>query len=178
LDHILNSEHTSKLSSYPSNAPKQTKASIMSLLMATTTNGAASPTNLTPNSRKKRMAHLVNSVLGRHIFCSQVEKKLVDDRISLPPASVPTSQSLQRSNGSQPQPQQQQQTQTKSLSFAFRCCSDDVWLQILSFAGPQTISAVAISNRQWRSLVNSDACWKLLCHDYGKVSRLRSFLCK
>jgi len=47
-------------------------------------------------------------------------------------------------------------------------CPVDVIPKILSFAGPQSMQVLNLTSRHWRSVMEEESTWKVLCEDYHK----------
>jgi hypothetical protein len=64
---------------------------------------------------------------------------------------------------------QSQSPDPNVLTFLQTSCPDDVLPRVLAFAGPQQIAVLQKTNRFWKTLLERDGTWRVLCEELYKV---------
>ena len=52
-------------------------------------------------------------------------------------------------------------------------CPQDLVLKIIAWAGPQTASSLAKTNRYWKGVMDEEETWRALCEELYKVSAIQ-----
>jgi hypothetical protein len=63
---------------------------------------------------------------------------------------------------------QSQSPDPNVLTFLQTSCPDDVLPRVLAFAGPQQIAVLQKTNRFWKTLLERDGTWRVLCEELYK----------
>lgn len=134
--------------------------------VATTSSSLCSSSQLNPNNRSNIGFDFLHG--GRQRSLSAAAWMMSSDEGTLLSKSMVTSKTMKQL----PTCISPSTAKSNVMLWMEHCCPNDIIPKILSFVGPQTVTAISRTSKHWNSFVKQESTWRVMCEDLYKVSVL------